>query len=521
MSFSTPQHWLTLGKMLRVNAKKFANKIAVKDAKRQLTYEQLNLRTNKLANALLKLKLKKGDKIAIMLYNCIEYVEIYCAIAKIGLIAVPINWRLDSKNIEYILNNSDAKAIIVAENFVETINSIETKIKKVKKFISVGEKIKEYKNYEEIISNAKEQFPNVNVEGKDTWYILYTSGTTGVPKGVVRSHASYSAFFLVNAVEFCFSEKDKGMIIMPLFHVNSTFYGLLFLYIGGSLYIYREKDFNPEELLQTIAKEKPNFISLIPTHYALILALPEEIRNKYDVSSLRKLLCSSAPVRKDMKLKIMEYFKNSELYEAYGSTEAGLVTILKPDEQLKKLGSIGRECLCTDVIKILDEKGKEVKVGEVGELYSKGAMMFSEYYKMKEKTKKSFKDGFFSAGDLVKKDEDGYYYIVDRKNNMIISGGEHVYPSEVEEVIAKYEKVLEVAVIGIPHEKWGESVKAVVVLKENCECTEEEIINFCKDKLASFKKPKSVSFIKKEDMPRTASGKILHRVLRERYGKIE
>jgi len=243
------------------------------------------------------------------------------------------------------------------------------------------------------------------------------------------------------------------------------------------------------------------------------------VRKKYDVSSVRKLLCSSAPVRSHIKKGILKCFPNVELYEAYGSTEAGLVTILKPEDQLRKLGSMGRECLGTDVIKLLDEKGDEVPVGEVGELYSKGPMMFDEYYKMPEKTKSSLRGDFFTARDLVKRDEEGYYYIVDRKDNMIITGGEHVYPSEVEEIISQHPKVFDVAVIGVPDDVWGEAVKAVVVLKDGETATEEEIIEWCRGKMAGYKKPKSVDFISESEMPRTTTGKILHRKLREWYAR--
>jgi acyl-CoA synthetase (AMP-forming)/AMP-acid ligase II len=206
-----------------------------------------------------------------------------------------------------------------------------------------------------------------------------------------------------------------------------------------------------------------------------------------------------------------------ELFEAYGSTEAGMVTLLRPEDQLRKPGSIGKECLGTDTIRLLNKEGCEVPAGEVGELYSRGPMMFDEYYKLPKKTKASFKDGFFTARDMAKKDEEGYYYLVDRKDNMIISGGEHVYPSEVEAVICQHPKVFDVAVIGVPDDVWGEAVKAVVILKEGEKAKPEEIIDWCRGKMTGYKKPKTVDFIKPEDMPRTPTGKILHRKLKEKY----
>jgi len=511
---------LNIGEILRVHARKHPRKMAVKDWRgKTLTYPELDSRTNRLANALLSMNLRKGDRVAIMLYNCAEYIEVYCALAKTGLVAVPVNWRFVGKEIEYVVNHSDSKAMIVSEDFVDVINSVRSGFEKIedKNYVVVGRSAEGYVNYENLIADSSDRAPKVRVNGEDTWIQVYTSGTTGIPKGVVRSHESYIFSYLIEAVEFGFSEKDYGMIVMPLYHVNSTFYGPLFLYIGASLYIGRDKGFDPVELLSVISRERVTFTSLIPTHYNMILNVPEDERKKYDVSSVRKLLCSSAPVRSHVKKGILKCFPNVELYEAYGSTEAGLVTILRPEDQLRKLGSMGRECLGTDVIKLLDGKGKEVPVGEVGELYSKGPMMFDEYYKDPEKTRSSFRDEFFSAGDMVKRDEEGYYYIVERKDNMIITGGEHVYPSEVEEIISQHPKVFDVAVIGVPDDIWGEAVKAVVTLKEGETATPEEIIEWCRGKMAGFKKPKSVEFISDSEMPRTTTGKILHRKLREKY----
>jgi acyl-CoA synthetase (AMP-forming)/AMP-acid ligase II len=218
-----------------------------------------------------------------------------------------------------------------------------------------------------------------------------------------------------------------------------------------------------------------------------------------------------------MKKEIMKFFPGVELYEAYGSTEAGLVTLLKPEDQMRKLGSIGYEAVGTDCVKLLDENGNEVGYNEIGELYSRGPMMFDEYYKMPEKTKSSFIGEWFSAGDMAKRDEDGFYYIVDRKDNMIITGGEHVYPTEVQEIIVTHPDVFDVAVIGLPHEKWGEQVTAVIVPKENSKINEDKILDFCRNKISGYKRPKKVILIEDNEMPRTPTGKILHRILRERY----
>jgi len=513
--------WLNLGQILRVHAKNHPNKVALKDWHGKVrTYPELESRTNRLAIGLLDMGLQKGDRVAVMLYNSVEFVEVDCATAKAGLVVVPINWRYVDKEVAYVVDNSDAKAMIAGEDFIDCIDRLRGGFDKIdpNRYVSVGSKrFDGYLDYENLITKSPDTTPDVTVNCRDTWFQIYTSGTTGIPKGVVRSHQSYVSFYLINAVEFGFGEKDNGMVIMPLYHVNSTFYGPLFLYIGASMFVGRDKGFDPVELLRTFSQEKITFTSLIPTHYSLILNTPENVRKQFDVSSVRKLLCSSAPARVHIKKGILEVFPNVELFEAYGSTEAGLVTLLRPEDQLSKPGSIGKECLGTDTLRLLDQNGREVPVGETGELYSRGPMMFDEYYKLPDKTKASFRDGYFSARDMAKRDEEGHYYLVDRKDNMIISGGEHVYPSEVEAVICQHPKVFDVAIIGIPDDVWGEAVKAVIVLKNGEKSTPEEIVEWCKGKIAGYKKPKSVDFIMPDEMPRTTTGKILHRKLKEKY----
>ncbi len=519
--------WLNIGEIVKVNAKKYPQKLALKDAKRQLTFEELNIRTNKLANGILNNGITKGEKVAILSNNSIEFMELYVAAAKGGFIIVPINFRLHPDDIFFILKNSDAKMFIVDSRFREFTekawkNARNFGVEKIELVLIADKPIDGWKNYENILEKGENVYPSIEVSTEDTWIILYTSGTTGRPKGVIRSHRSYIAFFLINEVEFSYTPQDYGLILMPLSHVNSTFYSFVFTYIGAPVYIHIEYKFNPEEVLKIISQEKITFTSMIPTHYNIILSLPEEVKNKYDLSSIRALLTSSAPATKQMKLNVMELFKKAQLFEAYGSTEAGLVTILRPEDQMNKLGSIGKECVGTDTIKLLDENRSPVSQGEIGELYSHGPQLFDKYYKLPEKTRDSFKGEYFSAGDMAKKDEDGFYYLVDRKANLIITGGEHVFPSEVEKIVITHPHIVECAVVGLQDYKWGEEVTAVCVLKEEIEPSDDfsgEIRKFCEDKLARFKIPKKVLCISAEEMPRTGSGKVIHRLLRERFNK--
>ena len=264
--------------------------------------------------------------------------------------------------------------------------------------------------------------------------------------------------------------------------------------------------FDPERLLRTFAEQRITFTSLVPTHYIMTLALPEATRRAYDVSHVTRLLISSAPARRETKLAIMEAFPSSRLFEMYGSTEAGWVTVLRPDEQFTKLGSVGREMTGTGPVRLLDPDGQEIPDGEVGELYSRTPFAFSGYWRDPDRTAEAFRGDWCSVGDLARRDEDGYYHLVDRKSNMIITGGENVYPSEVEGVLGAHPAVQDVAVIGVPHEKWGEAVHAVVVPRPGSSPTEAELIQWCRERMAGYKRPQSVAFVDDAAMPRTATG---------------
>ncbi|PLX43238.1 MAG: long-chain fatty acid--CoA ligase [Deltaproteobacteria bacterium] len=516
--------WIPVGNIIKVLAHQDPEKEAVADLSRTLTFREWNERCNRFANALLDLGLKKGDRVAFIAHNSLEWMEFYGATAKAGLIAVPIMFRLAPKEYQYILENSETAAFLVADDFIEGAESIRKQLPGVSNWIHVGGGATPdgYMAYEALMEKGSSEEPPVEVNPDDVWTITYTSGTTGRPKGAVRTHEAYVAFFLTNFITMGFSRGDRGLFVMPMCHVNSIYYGFTLLYCGASSLVYSVASFDPTHFLKTLQDFKVSFTSLVPTHYIMILDLPEEVKNSFDVSTVEKLLCSSAPVRKETKMEILEFFEKSKLYEAYGSTEAGKVTVLPPEMQLIKPGSIGREIPGTELIKILDEERNELPVGEPGELFSRTPSCFKEYWKLPEETKAAFHGEWFSAGDIAYKDEDGYYYLVDRKKNMIITGGENVYPTEVEKAVGEHPCVKDVAVVGLPDDKWGERVSAFIILRGGYEPSEElskEIQTFLKDKIAGFKRPKEVIFISDEEMPRTATGKILHRELRNRYGQ--
>ncbi|MFO1061603.1 MAG: AMP-binding protein [Dongiaceae bacterium] len=507
-----------MGEALGLNARLHPDRPGARDLSRSLTFRQWEERACRLANGLLGLGLGKGERVAILAYNCLEWMEIYAATAKAGLVMVPLNFRLLAGDIAYIIENSGASAVIVQDALLERLETIgdELGIPPARRIHFGGPTPPGLGGYEALIAAASPAPPGMAVAPGDPWALIYTSGTTGRPKGAMRSHGGMALHNLAILANLELARADSCLLVMPMCHANSLFFASAFAYAGAACCVYDRVGFDPEHLLRTLAAERTSFTSLVPTHYIMMLALPDAVRARCDVSAVNRLLISSAPARRDTKLAIMECFRNSRLLEMYGSTEAGWVTLLRPEEQLSKLGSIGRELAGSGPVRLLDEAGAEVPDGEVGELFSRTPWCFEGYWKLPEKTAEAFRGDWLSVGDMARRDAEGYLQLVDRKHNMIISGGENVYPSEVENLLGSHPQVRDVAVIGRPHEKWGEAVHAVIVLQDGATATEAEILAWCAGRIAGFKRPRSVAFIADAEMPRTATGKILHRVLRAR-----
>ncbi|HEV3362990.1 MAG TPA: AMP-binding protein [Acidimicrobiia bacterium] len=513
---------LTFSDAVAAHARLQPHKLAVRDSSRDLTFATWHERANRLANALLDLGLTRGDRVAVLAYNCAEWMEIYVALARSGLVAVPVNFRLTSTEIAYIAGHCEARAVIAQHDLADRFDPIRSDIRvSGDAYIEFGggDPLKGWRSYEGLIAGAPAGRPAVDVDVADPCALMYTSGTTGRPKGAIRSHAGNALLALASALELQFGRDDIALLVMPLCHANSLYFAHTFANLGATCVIDDRRSFDPEAVLATMARERITFTSLVPTHYVMILALPEATKADYDVSAVKRLLISSAPARRETKLAILEQFPNAGLYELYGSTEAGYVTVLHPEEQLAKLGSVGREWVGTWPIRLLDADGNEVDDSEVGELFSRTPFVFDGYWKDPAKTAECFRGRWCSVGDMAFRDADGYIHLVDRKTNLIISGGENVYPSEVEAVVAAHPGVKDVAVIGVPDDKWGEAVHAVVILHDDQRVSESEIIDWCRTRVAGYKRPRSVAFIEEADMPRTATGKIQHRVLRQRHAE--
>jgi len=510
---------LTIGQLLTTQARIQPDRLGARDLERSMSFSQWNTRACGLANGLLALGLSRGDRIAVLAYNRVEWAEIYAAVAKAGLVAVPINFRLTAPEAGFICADCSVSAVVAEVALADLADAMRPDLEvPASNFILIGAEVRPgWQSYEDLIAAASAEEPNVAVTPDDTWCLMYTSGTTGNPKGAIRSHRGMAMLALMTQVELGLMRSDNALLVMPMCHANSLNFFTSFLAIGATVTIFSRANFDAALCLRTIGSMAVTFSSLTPTHYMMMLDVPQADRGDAGFSRVAKLLVSSAPARVETKRAIMEMFPNSGLYELYGSTEAGWVTFLHPDELFDHLGTVGREVVGSAPIKLLDDDGNEVPDGQPGELYSCGPYSFEGYWNLPEKTAEAFRGSYLSVGDMAMRDEHGYLRLIDRKKNMIISGGENIYPTEVEAILAQHPAVKDVAVVGRPDDVWGERVVAAVVRREDSQLSEADLIAWSRDKLAGYKRPREILFITADEMPRNTSGKILHRVLRDRF----
>ena len=337
---------LTLSESVATQARLRPAKLGARDSRRALTYAAWDERASRLANALLGLGLVKGDRVALLAYNAVEWLEIYVALARAGLVAVPINFRLTGPEVAYIVQHSEARAFIVQADLRELVEGIRPQLGIASEccvLFGAATALPGWCDYEALMQAAAPTVPAVRVAPADLFALMYTSGTTGRPKGAMRSHAGNALLAFATALEFGLGHADTALLVMPLCHANSLYFSVTFAMLGATIIVDDRKSFDPEALLALLSREKITFTSLVPTHYVMLLDLPAAARARHDLSAVGKLLISSAPARRETKIAILELFPNGRLFELYGSTEAGWVTILRPDEQLDRLGSVGRE----------------------------------------------------------------------------------------------------------------------------------------------------------------------------------
>ena len=515
---------LLLGKTIVLNVHKFPNKEAVIYGKTRLTYKQFNERINRLAHALLDIGIEKGSKVAILSFNCNQFLEAYYALGKIGGVAVPLNFRLHAEELAYMVHQSDAEAFIVGEPFVQMVKDMQKDLPQVRKYISITEKpVKGMLNYEKWIAKYPDDEPLVLIDEDDPLFIMYTAGTTGRPKGAVITHKNEVVMWMLGGW-YTYTDPGlfgkhqlrdfKSLAAPPIFHLASFGFCQFMFFLGATVVLPTEV-FDPAYIMKTIEEEKINALVLVPAMTNFLLLLPD--LEKYDTSSLKVWGSSGAILPTETRRQLRKHFPNVKVFDLFGMTEmSALVSGLLPSESEGRESSVGKALPFIE-IRVVDDNDNDVPMGTVGEAVYRGPTVLKEYYKDPKATREAMRSGWFHSGDLVRQDKEGFLYIVDRKKDMIVSGGENIYSAEVEEVLGRHPKIQECAIIGVHDKEWGEAVKAIVVPKPGEELAEKEVIDFCKQHLASYKKPKSVDFM--DALPRNAMGKVLKRVLREQYGK--
>ncbi|WP_096200796.1 class I adenylate-forming enzyme family protein [Bacillus sp. FJAT-45350] len=486
----------TIGLLARKTCKQYANKVAVTAGEQSFTFSELSDRAQRIANGLLAKGLSKGDRVAILMSNRYECIELDLAVAFSGLVKVPLNYRLHPKEHEYILEQSGA-SIIIGEK--ELIQPIETSLP----VINVGEQ------YENLVSTSSSSRVNVEVLEDDLYAIMYTSGTTGRPKGVMLSHRNFIAGALSLIMSCEITTEDVIGHVAPLTH-GSNFLAQCSYILGNKQVVFSK--FNPPEFIKDIHEEQVNIIFLVPTMVNLMIHDPS--CDPSLLASLKSINMAGAPIAEEKLKKALELL-GPIFVETYGQVEAPMAITCMPRHELSKRPlSCGATGPFVDM-KIVNDDGEEVGQGDVGEVICFGSLVMQGYWNNEEATRDTLKDGWLHTGDLGWIDEEGYLHLVDRKKDVIISGGANIYPREVEEVLSMHEAVKETSVFGIPDDKWGEVVYAHVVLREDETVSEEELVELCKKHLASFKKPKGIQFV--EQLPKSSYGKILKKEIRKEY----
>jgi fatty-acyl-CoA synthase len=517
---------MVLPETLRKACKLFPKKHAIVCGKVRWTYEEFYHRTRLLSHCLTNFGVKKEDGVAILHPNCHCFLEAYYAIAQIGAISVPINYRLSPKEIAYILQDSESKILIADPMFQKQVNAMRGEISGIEKILwtgnALGERDTRNLSYESALLKAKaDEMVPLAISDEDIAQIYYTSGTTGHPKGVMLSHKNVVTHALATIAEVHLTDRDVWIHVAPLFHLADAWATWAMTWVGATHVLVRE--FDPNLVLETIEREQVTVTNLIPTMLNRMVNHPDV--GKHDYRSLRVLLSGGAPIAPEVVRKIVETFK-CDYIQTYGMTETSpylALSILKGhldklpyEDRLRFKSKTGREFIGVE-LKVVNDRGEEIHKNEqeVGEIIVRGDSVTKGYWKLPGETAASIRDGWLYTGDMAVMDEEGYVTIVDRKKDMILTGGENVYSTEVENILYMHPAILECAVIGVPDQKWGEAVKGIVVLKPGRKATAEEIIQFCKDRMAHFKAPKSIDFI--DDLPKTGSGKIHKKGLRDSY----
>jgi acyl-CoA synthetase (AMP-forming)/AMP-acid ligase II len=490
------------------------------------TYAHTNERINRLARALNTLGVEKGDRIGMLEVNCNQYLEAYFAAAKLGAIFVPLNFRAKADELSYMLSNAEAKVLLVGSRYLEMVDNMLPQLPTIKECISLGSTSRGKSYYEDLLDSSSDELM-YEIGDEDITILIYTAGTTGRPKGVPLTHNGFISYVLDNVEPASPEIEERNLLTVPLYHVAGIQAMLAAVYGGRTLVMMRQ--FEVSEWLETVQRERATRAMLVPTMLKRIIDDPGF--SNHDLTSLKVITYGAAPMPFEVIKKAIEVMPWVRFINAFGQTEtASTIAALGPEDhviegteeerekKLKRLtSSIGRPLPDVEV-KTVDEDGNAVPLGEVGEIVVRGPRVMTGYWGDEEKTSQVITpDGWLRTGDMGWMDDEGYIYLAGRGDDMIIRGGENISPEEVEDVLYSHTKVEEAAVIGIPDPEWGQQPRAIVVLKKDQEATPEEIIEFCRTRLAGFKRPRSVIFV--DSLPRNQMGKVVKKELRERYGQ--
>jgi len=485
----------------------------------RLSYGELEERINRLTHALRRLGMGPGEKMGSFLFNGHEYVELNAALAGVGSVSVQIGYRLKGAEVAYLLENSGARSLVFHAELAPVVEEALVLMKPENgaqltrdRCISVGA-VPGFQSYEDLLNvPGVDGTEPARVDGGGYGGVMiYTSGTTGKSKGATRDFRNMGFGPLLGFFsQFPITRDERHLVLCPQYHSLAAAFSMMTLGLGGCLVV--ERHFDPELALRTIERERITSTAVVPTMLSRILQLGRDTLRKYDLSSLKWIMSGAAPLPTEVARAVEDTF-GPILYNFYGATETGLVTLAKPGEHTARPGTIGRPVEGIE-IRLLGSEGREVPVGQVGELYVRSSMLMDGYHKNPDATKAASKEGFVSVGDLAWRDADGYYYLADRKSDMVISGGVNIYPWEIEQRLHEHPAIADVAVVGVPDPEWGESLVAFVVLRAGKEASLAELQEFVRRSLADYKKPRKVFFV--DALPRNPTGKILKRELKQR-----
>ncbi len=505
---------MAVGRILKNSATRYRDKeavICVTTGKR-VSFLQLNERVNRLANKLLKMGFKKGDMVAFVLSNRVELIETFFALGKVGLVGLPLNYRLAPKEIVQMVIHAEAKALIFEMAYAQVAEAVRQQVPAVKTFVGMGGQLQDYAlDYENLMAEGSPGEPDVEVREEDDYYLNLTSGTTGLPKSYMLTHYNNATLIIDMTQMFHIHEGDAVLVIFPMFgRVGFGWMGAA-LHNGAKLVIM---NFDPKRVLEVIQAEKVTISNWVATMAQFVLAVPD--LEKYDLSSLRGLVFAGAafpiPVQEQVKKRICR-----TLYEYYGLQETAIIINASPSDKERKPASQGKVSPWNEV-RIVDSEGKDVPTGTIGEVIAKSTSGTTAYFKNEQKTKETFRNGWCHTEDLAYFDEEGYLFIAGRTKDMIVTGGQNVFAADVENTLLAHPAVADCAVIGLPDEKWGEIVAAVIVKRPDVDVKEEEIITFCRGEIAGFKIPKRIIW-SDSNIPRTPTGKVQKFILVDKYSK--